>query len=271
MENKQLKTHASYPWKGFGAFVAIYLLSLAMHFPVLYEQAQVIAEMFGEEIAINPTQYAITALFQPLLLGIIAIYFGHRYVKTVGLRSLINEQLENEPSTGEMKKYQMKDSLPFVITIAVIIAALELGFDFVFQNGLPDLFQPNFTIPTIPQALSSIFYDGLAQEILLRWGVMTSVIYVLRPKGESTNDWSRTIGIVFTAVLFAFAQYSSVAPYVDLSFLIILRILLLTGVSGMLYGWLYATFHIEAAMISHVLMNILVIFGNSMIVGLSTL
>ena len=96
------------------------------------------------------------ALIQPILLGIIAIYGGHRYANRVNLRSLINEKVENKALTNlGRQQYTLKDSIPFIVVFALGIAILNLGFDFVFQNWLPEIYQPNFAAPNI--------YSGLIQ------------------------------------------------------------------------------------------------------------
>lgn len=271
MEKNQESRRLNYPWKSFFVFLGLYIFGLVMHYFSIYEQARILTEVFGTETITNPSQYALMSLLQPLLLGIVAIYFGHRYVEHIGLRSLVQEKLEERQIVTGDKRFTFKDSIPFVVTFAVIIAIFEMGFDVVFQNFLPEVYQPNFQVPSVAQALSSIFYGGVAQEILLRWGIMAAVIYILSAKGENLNEWNRTIGIIFTAILYAFAQYSTGVPFVDVSFIIIVRILLTTGLAGILYGWLFTTFHFEAAVVSHVLANVLVIFGHSVIAGLNTL
>lgn len=268
MDQNKWNTQRNYPWKSFFIFLGIYLVAIATQYLVMIEQALIYIDILGESFAYTPAQFAATALLQPILFGILAIYFGHRYAHQVNLRSLITEKVEAEPLTAKTKKYSLKDSIPFIITVAAVVATLELGFDVAFQNWLPEFYQPNFAVPTISGALYSVIYGGIGQEMLLRWGIMTAIVYVLSSKGERLNEWSYIIGFVFTAILFAFAQYNSVAGFVDLSAIVLLRILVLSGLGGILYGWLYSSFHLEAAMLSHMLANALIVFGNSVIAGL---
>lgn len=268
MQNIDTNRRLNYPWKSFAAFMGIYVISLGLHYPGMLEQAKVYLEIFGEGLQTTPHQFVVTSLIQPLLLGIIAIYFGHRYASIVNLRSLLTEKIESKPPAN---KYTLKDSVPFIISAAIIVALFELSFDFVFQNWLPEIFQPQFSVPTIAQAMSSLFYSGVAQEILLRWGVMTAIIYVLSTQGKRISEMHYYIGIVFTAILYAFSQYNNILGYVDVSIVLILRILLLSGLAGILYGWLYKTFHFEAAVLSHSLANAIIILANILIVEMSSI
>lgn len=268
MQNTETKPRTNYPWKSFAAFIAIYLISLGLHYPGMLEQAKIYLQILGDTIQTTPHQFVLTSLIQPLLLGIIAIYFGHRYASKVKLRSILTEKIENRQPVNN---YTLKDSVPFIVSSAVIVALFELSFDFIFQNWLPEIFQPQFSVPTIAQTMSSLFYSGVAQEMLLRWGVMTAIIYVLSTQGKRITEMHYYIGIVFTAVLYAFSQYNNIFGYVDLSFVLILRILLLSGLAGILYGWIYKTFHFEAAVLSHVLANTIIILANIFIVEMSSI
>jgi len=266
MQTKKENQKPSYPWKGFLIFLGIFLLSVATQFPVLIDQAELLNRHLGDPFAYNPPQFAIIALAQPLLLGVVAVYGGHRYAKRVKLRSLINEKVENEELVDlGRKRYTLKESIPFIVVFSIAIALLHLGFDVIFQNWLPAAYQPNFVLPNVAQGISNIFYSGLVQEVLLRWGIMTTIIYVLSSKGQDLNKWVYLVGIIFTAILFAFAQSSAIS-FGDMTPIVWLRILLLNALDGILYGWLYYKFHFEASVLSHMLTNVLIIGGTALIV-----
>jgi len=269
MKNEEINKNNPYPWKGFLVFLGIYLIALAAQYPMMLDQARAYIEIMGGSFTYTPNEFALLAMIQPLLLGVIAIYGGHRFFDRVNLRSLTNEVVEGSRTVETREKeYTLKDSMPFIVVFAVALAILNLGFDVIFQNWLPEIYQPNFSIPNVKQILSNIFYSGIGQEILLRWGIMTTIIYVLSSRGRDLNQWVYIIGIVFTAILYGFAQYNSIASLTDFSFILVLRILLLNGLDGILFGWLYYKFHFEAAVLSHVLVNLLVILGNVLITSI---
>ena len=264
-----VKKEQPYPWKGFLVFLGVYLFAVGTEYPVMVSQAKIYLELVGGSASYTANEFAALAMIQPILLGVIAIYAGHRFIHGINLRTLTNEKLGySSPIVPKKETYTLKDSVPFIVIFAFILALLNLGFDFVFQNWLPEMYQPNFSIPSISQALASIFYRGLGQEILLRFGVMTTIIYVLSSRGREMTPTIYTIGIIFTAILFTFAQYNSAAALTDFNFILIVRILLLNALDGILYGWLYYKFHFEAAVICHMLVNGLIILGNVLIVSL---
>lgn len=265
-ENKK-----SYPFKSFAVFIVLYLLSVATYYPVLLEQATVYLEILGGTDAFTPSQFAGLALAQPILLGIVAIYFGHRYLEKVQLRSLIYEEVENSRNLDfNREKFTLKESVPFVVVIALGLAILNLSVDFVFQQWLPVINIPTAENTTIWQVLSNVLYSGFGQEILLRLGIMTTLIYILSSRGQSLTKNTYLFGFIFTAILYALSQQNSIAPTGNFTVLLWIRHLLVNGLDGILYGWLFYKFHFEAAFISHMLTNALIIGGSLVLGGLLT-
>lgn len=267
MNNNNLSDRPKYNWKLFFLFVGLYAFGLLASYPALVSQAEIFIGILGDNISSTPTEFALVALINPLLLGIVLIYFGVRYFPRVDLHSLMAEKVDGALTAGTRKKYTLKESLPYVLLVSLIIAVLFLGFDVVFQNVLPENYQPNFSVPNVAQVISQIFYSGLAQEILLRFGVMSSLVYVLSGRGARLNQTTYIVSIIFTALLYAFAQYNSVVTTIDMSFIVLLRILLLDGLAGILYGFIYYKFHIEGSILSHMLTNAWVLLGHVIIVS----
>lgn len=269
--NKEPGYKSTYPWKSFLVFSLMYVIGLASYYPSLIAQAKVYIEIIGETTAYTANQLAGLSLIQPFLIGILAIYFGSRYLGKINLRSLIVERVDPEVAATTNKSHwfiSLKESVPFIVIFAAVVAALHLGFDFIFQNWLPTALQPNYIIPNGQQFLSNLLYSGLGQEIMLRYGIMTVVIYVFSSRGTELNRLVYILGIVFTAVIFAFAQYNGIFGTYGFSFILILRMVLLTGLSGFLFGTLFYKFHVEAALLAHMLANLLIVGGNILIVSL---
>lgn len=268
--NNESTQRRKYPWKSFLIFAFIYLVGLAAYYPNLLTQAKAYIEIFGEGSAVTATQLAGFSLIQPFLFGVVAIYFGSRYIQRINLRSLIVDYAERADTWKFFDQLvSFKKSIPMIVVFSAVIALMNLGFDFVFQNWLPEAFQPNYIIPDAAQILSTVVYSGLGQEILLRYGIMTTVIYVVSSRGKDLNRWVYIIGIVFTAVVFAIARYNTIIAAYGLHPVLLLRLILLTVLDGFLYGTLYYKFQVEASMLAHMLANVLVIAGNILIVWMA--
>ncbi|MFC6728181.1 type II CAAX prenyl endopeptidase Rce1 family protein, partial [Natronoarchaeum mannanilyticum] len=96
---------------------------------------------------------------------------------------------------------------------------------------------------------------GTYEEILLRFGAMTLVVWTLwrlRPGPDGMpQPWMVWLGVVLTSVLFALGHLPATAQLTALTPAVIVRALVLNGLPGALFGWLYWKGGLEAAMIAH--------------------
>ncbi|OYR58478.1 hypothetical protein DJ70_03035 [Halorubrum halodurans] len=115
--------------------------------------------------------------------------------------------------------------------------------------------------PSIPVRL---LYGGITEEILLRWGVMAPIAFVLwrvraavggghdAGTGTGTPSAATTwVAIVASAVLFGLGHLPALASSVELSAALVVRTVLLNGVVGVALGWLFWRRSLEAAMVAH--------------------
>jgi len=96
---------------------------------------------------------------------------------------------------------------------------------------------------------------GTYEELLLRFGAMTLVVWALwrlRPGPDGMpRPWTVWVGVALTAALFALGHLPATAQLTALTPAVIVRTLVLNGVPGTLFGWLYWKGGLEAAMIAH--------------------
>ena len=107
--------------------------------------------------------------------------------------------------------------------------------------------------PPAWQGLLASFYGGIVEELLMRLGLMTLLVWVgarltrtsVPPRGVV---WT---AIVATALLFGAGHLPTTAAILSLTPLVIARALLLNGIGGVLFGWLYWKWGLLAAMLAH--------------------
>lgn len=105
--------------------------------------------------------------------------------------------------------------------------------------------------------LGAMLYGGLAEEVMLRWGVMSLVAWALVAwSGRRGRRWPMAVAIVVAAALFAAGHLPALAAQVELTPLLVARTLWLNGVAGLLCGWLFWRHHLEAAMAAHAAMHL---------------
>jgi membrane protease YdiL (CAAX protease family) len=97
-----------------------------------------------------------------------------------------------------------------------------------------------------------VLYGGVAEEVMLRWGAMSLIAWALVSLLRSqARTVSMALAVAVAALLFAAGHLPALAAQVDLTPAMVARTLMLNGVAGLLYGWLFWRRHLEAAMVAH--------------------
>lgn len=164
---------------------------------------------------------------------------------------------------GTTKWSEIRDSLPLAVALGaglfVVVAALDVAFarftQFPAGVALTDAEALNDLVSSIPMRL---FYGGITEELLLRWGLMAPIAYVLwwgRNKfGDATESPSTKImwiAITVSAVAFGVGHLPALAAMFDLTTPLIVRTVLLNAIVGVALGWLFWRRSLETAMIAH--------------------
>jgi membrane protease YdiL (CAAX protease family) len=130
-------------------------------------------------------------------------------------------------------------------------AALVL-LDLVFKPLLPPPLSPlPGNIPEWKGFLAS-FYGGIVEEVQTRLFFMTLVAWILwRVSGKSAAPWIFRVAIVLAALAFGAAHLPAAIMIWGFAAANIARTLLLNGLAGMVFGWLYWRRGFEHAMAAH--------------------
>lgn len=202
-----------------------------------------------------PLLAAIQIAVQAVMFGI-AIAIGLFFANRIGLGLPILEAGLNGESIGTKIKSILPISIALGLAASLLIVALEL---FVFQPALKaqglQIGSGAAAHPTAWQGLLASFYGGIDEELLLRLCVLSLLAWLghfvsKTPEGKPTLAvlW---IANVLTAILFGLGHLPATALLVPLTPLVILRALVLNGLAGIAFGYLYFTRGLESAMLSH--------------------
>ena len=168
----------------------------------------------------------------------------------------------NAVSRGESASDQLRAILPISIGLGVIAALLIIGVDLLLQPAMlkelgdsaTSLYLQNIQ-PAAWKGFLAAFYGGIAEEILLRLSVM-SLFAWLGGFVSKTQDGKPTSAVfwianLLAAVLFGLGHLPATEMIIPLTPLVITRAILLNGIGGIVFGWLYWKRGLEAAMIAH--------------------
>lgn len=189
-------------------------------------------------------------LLTPLLLVSAAAAAGAAVAHRVALRSVLAGD-----ASGRL-------DVPRALGIGFLLALTLWAVDGVLADRLGPAWQAASAraaaAPWWPALLLGLLYGGLAEEVILRWGVMSLVIWSvtagLRRSGAHTGPRAAAVawgGILLAAALFALGHLPALAQAVELNGALLARTLGLNLLAGIAYGWLFWRRSLECAMLAH--------------------
>lgn len=190
----------------------------------------------------------------------VVIAIGLFFANRIGLGLPILESRLGGQSIGE----KVRSIVPISVILGILAALLIIGLDvFVFQPALKlelagrasVLANANAATPVWWKGFLASFYGGFDEEILLRLCLMSLLAWVGRLFAKTAEGRPTTlvfwIANVLAAILFGLGHLPATSLLLPLTPLVILRALVLNGLAGIAFGYLYFTRGLESAMLSH--------------------
>jgi hypothetical protein len=110
----------------------------------------------------------------------------------------------------------------------------------------------------LPALAASLLYGGIAEEVMLRWGLAASLAFASAQAARAVGGrrfadgpWPARIGIAVAAVAFGAGHLPALAAEVTPTPLLALRTVALNAAAGLVYGWLAWRRGLEAAFTAH--------------------
>ena len=214
-------------WKTF--FVLLGACVITSLFVIPYQLALV------PEAAQMGAMIYLLALVQALIIFSISVFFGLFLAQKVGF----------EVVKGEISSF-LKPSLFWGVLSGIFI----VGADLFFQSVDISLIQEAIHAPIWAAILAS-FYGGIAEEVLMRLFVMTLFVWIISKLTKKVSDWGVWTAIILSSVLFGLGHLPITSALTDITFIVVLRAIVLNGIGGVIFGWLYWKRGLLSAMIAH--------------------
>lgn len=229
-------------WKTLIFFAAVGLIG--GFFTGIYALDSYPAEIQQEILAqgLNSTMLGLVSAVQSagygLVLGTVGIWLG----KKVGL--------------WKDERHIAKGPLMAAIVVSVVGGLALILPDLLcfgkYEQALLDMYAVK---PTIPYLLATVTYGAVIEEVMLRLFMMSLVAFVIHRlferKRENVSAAVLIAANVMSALLFAVGHLPANDMMFGLTPVIVLRCMLLNGVFGLAFGWLYRKFGLRYAMIAH--------------------
>jgi membrane protease YdiL (CAAX protease family) len=103
------------------------------------------------------------------------------------------------------------------------------------------------------QGFLACIYGGIAEEVFMRLLLVSLFVFIFvkifgRKENNSVIAW---MAIILVSVLFGIGHLPIASAVVKITPMVVLRVIVLNGIGGVIFGWLYWKKGLESAIISH--------------------
>jgi Type II CAAX prenyl endopeptidase Rce1-like len=191
-------------------------------------------------------------LIQPALLVVAMAALGWVAAPRTGLDAPILGVLADG---GDWRR-TLRATLGPALLAGALSAAVMLVYGLLADSQLSGI-TPDFAVPLV----SRVLYGGLSEELLLRWGVMGGLAWLLlrfgRPLGLA-GDRALWVANAWAALLFGLGHLPTLYGLLpDAPSWLVLLVVGANALIGVVLGWLFMRRGLEAAMIAHGLAHVI--------------
>lgn len=205
----------------------------------------------------------ILSLIQPTLILTLAVFVGANLAPKVSLSAPLAEAISRSDSWLSAIAPQLVPGLIGGVVGGIALSLMSIGW----KKFLPiDFLVKAEALSQSTPLLTRILYGGITEEILLRWGLMTFLVWILwrlsqRGQGVASANCF-VIAIAISSLLFGLG-------HLPLAFILSTKVtasllayvIIGNGFFGVIAGYLYWQYGLESAAIAHMLVHIVMAIG----------
>lgn len=205
------------------------------------EIQQILLEQVG-----SVQNLAIISMVQSVMYAFVCALVGYLLADKVGL----------------VKSFRIKRGILLKSLLITFICGIAFSLDYwVFGNMIPEVaavYESRITISNLDNWISSVFYGGIVEELLLRFFLMSLVSLLFwkcfgKKYGKEEIPQSIFVSAnILCALLFAAGHIpTTISMFGGVTPIVLFRCFLLNGALGAVFGWMYRKWGIQYAMIGH--------------------
>lgn len=227
---------------------------LTMEIPLPAEAEAMLNERF------TPGQIKLLLLINPTLFLLIAVSIGTVLYRKAGLGVPILEHAMGaapRPDVGRILTYGVVGGL----ATGVLLTLIGVLFDPV----LPVEFK-EFGASLRPTLATRFLYGGFTEEIMMRYGLMTLVVWLCSLLLGGTRPVVYWVGIAVAALIFAVGHFPIATQAVEHPTTALYAYILIgNSLGGVIFGWLYWKKGLESAFIAHICAHVVMVLAEPML------
>lgn len=243
-------------------FLILWLAGLAGVFSFLLVDLSALLSILplpsGTKIPPITPALKLLSIIQPLVVLSLAVFVGVALASKVGLSSPVAEAAASGREIGSALKPQIVPGL---------IGGLAGGLSIVLSASLVKLFLSPDAVARITELgrhvplATRLLYGGVTEELLLRWGLMTLLVWAawrLLQKGRNKPKAAYFVGaILVSSVVFGIGHLPIAFMLLpEATYALTTYVIVGNSIFGLIAGYLYWKRGLESAMIAHMLAHV---------------
>ncbi|WMJ73913.1 CPBP family intramembrane glutamic endopeptidase [Cytophagaceae bacterium ABcell3] len=251
MKNKQLIIGVVLFLLGFVGVLS--LLTMPFNVEAIPEEAR---EDLLEQF--SPDQLQLLNLINPTLILLVCTFIGVKFSPKVNLEVPTLEKALEGGSWKNSLIGQVKSGFWGGVIGGVLIVLMYA----LFRPLLPVNYLEIEEVSQ-PSVIARFLYGGITEEIMMRYGVMTLVIWIISKFTKNLSQGVYWVGILIAAVLFGAGHLPMLSQLVSEPTPVLVNFIIFANAAGgVVFGWLYWKKGLEAAIIAHMFAHVVLLIFN---------
>jgi hypothetical protein len=201
------------------------------------------------------------SLIQPTFLLSVAVLIGVVLAHKVGLSTPLAEAISNGNSMSLAIQPQVLPGIIGGLVGGIVLIAIQFCSKFLLPS---DFVMKAEALSGNTPLLTRILYGGITEELLLRWGMMTLLVWIgwrIFSQGQSEpSTFCFVAAIALSAFLFGLGHLPlAFVLGTQVTISVITYVIVGNSVFGLIAGYLYWRKGLEAAMIAHMLVHVVMV------------
>jgi len=243
-----------YPWRLFWLLLSAAILSALAIIPIVFDM---MGAMSGQpELPSIPLWLLVAVgVVQNLAILAFVVWLGLKLSRSLGLRAPLLESWVYRTKFSSKSNERILQILKSGLLTGIAVGIVLLISLLVLVPRLPNL--PFLIAARLPvwKRFLACFYGGVYEELLTRLFLLSLVAWIANrswrktaPKLSNSAFWFANI---LVAILFGLGHLPSTSLFMPVTPLVVVAALILNGIAGVAFGYLYQKHGLEAAMIAH--------------------
>jgi hypothetical protein len=207
-------------------------------------------------VPVSMPVFVVAQCIQALIILTLLSWAGFRLAHAVGLTSPILQSVAARTTFHPLPGRSLQTAA---------IAGAATGFALIAFDKLSMPLMPVMKAQSLPEIalwkrLLASFYGGVTEETLCRLFLMSLLVWlyvrISSPRSTTPTHRAMWLGIIGAALVFGLLHLPAAFTLWPMTPLVIGRTLVLNGLGGILFGWLYWRRGLEHAMVAHFLADV---------------